>query len=107
MAFSVRTAASYDARFELALKYRLEFAGRTSARRLLAAQEKAERMLESFPYLGSPVQRDLEDAAGDVPRWVKVDSYIAVYETFPAEEVLVFEDLFYPGEDWRPQEGLS
>ena len=104
MGFSVRTAASYDARFELALTYRLEFAGRASACRLLEEQEKAERVLESFPYLGTPVQRDLEDAAGDVPRWVKVDSYIAVYETIPEEEALVFEDLFYPGEDWRPQQ---
>lgn len=101
MSFDVETSTTYDARFELALTYRLRYVGKASASRLLCAQEAVEHSLARFPYMGTPLKLNEENPGGDVPRWIKVGEYVAVYETYPEREKLVLEDLFYPSEDWR------
>lgn len=101
MAYSVETTASYDARFEAALAYRLQFAGRTSALRLLEAQEAAEERLQTFPRIGTPLDPKTENPGGDIVRWFRLDCYIAVYETYADDERVIMEDLFYASENWR------
>lgn len=101
MGYEVRTAAAYDARFDEMMAYRMTYVGPSSARRLLQAQDEVEQRLAALPRSGTPLDPDEADPAGDIPRWVSVGPYVAVYETYADVELVVLEDLFYPLEDWR------
>lgn len=100
MAYSISTAAFYDARFEEAVLWRIENAGRVSARCLVEAQEHVESLVSDNPNMGAQLDKNGEVGNKGL-RWVLVDTLVAVYEVFPESESLVFEELFHPRENWR------
>ena len=103
MAYKVVTAPGYDARFELALEYRLTYFGRASAARLLDAQDAVAELLSAAPFMGMLVEQNQDAPTDDALRWVRVGKtkYITVYRPHRDDETVVLSDLFYESENWR------
>lgn len=101
MAFRVVESPSYHARLSEAVAYRVENYGRTNARKLLNAHRRAVESLEGMPFMGSVVSLTDESPSKDTLRWIRINSYIAVYRVFHDEQRVLLVDLFHTSSNWR------
>ena len=107
MAYSVVTSPGYDERFERAFLYRLTYFGVHSVQSLLDAQDRVTSLLEAAPHMGVLFDQREVAVEEDAPRWVRVDHYIAVYQSHADTTTIVLSDLFHEEENWRQRLDLQ
>lgn len=101
MACRVITTEEYESRLETAAVFRLENYGRASALALLDREEDVEALLASMPFVGSTIERFSDEIPDGALRWIKVESYVAVYRYSKLHSLVTLEGLFYGSSDWR------
>ena len=99
MAYEVVATAEFDALLDEAVGFRIDNYGLRSARRLLDAIDKLGDYLSDNPSMGRLVVDDADDAAS--LRWVRVDSYIAVYRFHEDRRQVVLLKLLSATSNWR------
>ena len=101
MAYSVVESPSFHARLAEAFRFRIEYYGRKSARKLMNAKDQVVSRLSAMPLSGTLVNQESDGDAQRSLRWMRIDSYIAVYHVDEGRQIVVFVDLFSAGSNWR------
>ena len=99
MAYEVVATAEFDALLDEAVAFRIDNYGLRSARRLLDAIDKLGDNLAGNPFIGRLVVDDVDDA--DALRWVRADSYIAIYRVHEDCGQVVLLKLLSATSNWR------
>ena len=99
MAFEVVATAEFDALLDEAVAFRVDNYGLRSARRLLDAVDKLSVFLADNPHMGRLVD-DAADGAEPL-RWMRADSYIAVYRVHEDRNQVALLKLFFATSNWR------
>lgn len=99
MAYEVVATAEFDALLDEAVAFRVDNYGLRSARKLLDAIDKLDGYLADSPFMGRLVD---DNADGAEPlRWVRVDSYIAVYRVHEDRRQVALLKLLSATSNWR------
>lgn len=101
MTYNVVSTAEFDAALNEALAYRIDTRGKRSARRLLEDVEGQSNLLSTTPRMGALVNQSEENPAPDSLRWIRMDSYMAVYRVHDEKCLVALEKLFYATTNWR------
>ena len=99
MAYEVVASDEFNALLDEAVAFRVDNYGLRSARRLLNAVDNLSDHLADNPHMGRVVGDDADDATP--LRWVRVDTYIAVYRVHENHEQIVLLKLFSATSNWR------
>ena len=99
MAYKVVATAEFDALLDEAVAFRIDNYGLRSARRLLDAIDKLGDYLSDNPSMGRLVVDDADDA--EPLRWVRTDSYIAIYRFHEDRGQVVLLKLLSATSNWR------
>ena len=99
MAYEVVATAEFDALLDEAVAFRIDNYGLRSARRLLDAIDKLGDYLSDNPSMGRLVVDDADDA--EPLRWVRTDSYIAIYRFHEDRGQVVLLKLLSATSNWR------
>lgn len=103
-AYKVVESPEVRERFLAAARFRRDFYGQNSARKLLASREQAIARLETLPY-SSP---SLTVEGLDLPlHWLMVDVYVLVYRVDESAKIVLLDGLFYASENWRAILGVD
>ena len=99
MAYEVVATAEFDALLDEAVAFRVDNYGLRSARRLLDAIDKLGDYLADSPFMGRLVD---DDAHGSESlRWIRADSYIAVYRVHEDRGQVALLKLLSATSNWR------
>ena len=101
MGCEVIVTAEFSSHVDTAVTYRADNYGLRSARRLLDSIQRTCALLSSSPAMGSLVDRDSDPSADGELRWVRMDTYIAVYRSYEERGEVVLLKLFYGTSNWR------
>lgn len=99
MAYEVVATAEFDALLDEAVAFRVDNYGRRSARRLLDSIDKLGNHLASKPFMGRLVDDDADGA--ESLRWVRADSYIAIYRVHEEHGEIALIKLLSATSNWR------
>lgn len=99
MAYEVVATAEFDTLLDEAVAFRVDNYGLRSARKLLDAIDKLNSHLIDNPFMG----RVVDDNADGVEslRWVRADSYIAVYRVHKDRKQVALLKLLSATSNWR------
>lgn len=101
MVFEVRASEEFAARLNEAVAYRADIYGLRSARKLIDSVDAMRELLGGSPHMGALVEADAQTVDDHPLRWVRVDSYIAVYRADPGARSVVLLTLFHANSNWR------
>lgn len=101
MPYEVKATAEFDACLDEAVAYRVDNYGLRSARRLLDAVDETSGLLAGSPLLGSPVDTNSSEVLADRLRWMRIDSYIAIYRADEDSHVAYLLKLLHGSSNWR------
>lgn len=102
MAYKVRITTEFEALLDEAVSFRVDNYGLRSARRLLDSVDEACELLASMPHMGSLLEQPTSSSSRKgTLRWVKVDSYIAVYRVHDERQEVALLKLFRAASNWR------
>jgi plasmid stabilization system protein ParE len=101
MGYDVQASEEFAARLDEAVAYRADNYGLRSARRLVDSVDATQELLAGSPLIGALVDSDAQTAETCPLRWVRVDSYIAVYRADPDARTVVLLTLFHATSNWR------
>lgn len=101
MAYEIKSTAEFDACLDEVVAFRVNNYGLRSARRLLDAVDAAGALLADNPNMGSLVNNEPSAKESSPLRWVRVDSYIAVYRVCDAKQTVYLLKLFHGSSNWR------
>ena len=99
MAYEVVASAEFDALLDEAVAFRVDNYGHRSAKRLLDAIDKLGDNLAVSPFMGRLVDDDSDTA--ESLRWIRVDSYIAVYRVRKERGQVALLKLLFATSNWR------
>lgn len=99
MAYEVVATAEFDALLDEAVAFRVDNYGLRSARKLLDAIDKLDGYLADSPFMGRLVD-DNADGAESL-RWVRADSYIAIYRVHEDRRQVALLKLLSATSNWR------
>ncbi len=101
MGCEVQTSEEFTARLDEAVAYRVDNYGLRSARRLIDSVDAIRELLAESPLMGALVDGDAQTSDTHPLRWVRIDSYIAIYRADPNTQAVVLLTLFYATSNWR------
>ena len=99
MAYEVVATEEFDALLDEAIAFRIDTYGLRNARRLLDAVDKLGTHLADYPFMGRLVIDEDDDA--EPLRWVRVDSYIAIYRVHEDCRQVALLKLLSATSNWR------
>ena len=99
MAYEVVATAEFDALLDEAVGFRIDNYGLRSARRLLDAIDKLGDYLSDNPSMGRLVVDECDDL--EPLRWVRADSYIAIYRVHEDRRQVALLKLLSATSNWR------
>ena len=99
MAYEVVATEEFDALLDEAIAFRIDNYGLRNARRLLDAIDKLGDYLSDNPFMGRLVVDECDDRAP--LRWVRVDSYIAIYRVHEDRRQVALLKLLSATSNWR------
>ena len=99
MVYEVVATAEFDALLDEAVAFRVDNYGLRSARRLLDSIDKLGDLLAGNPNMGRLVIDEADTA--DSLRWVRTDSYIAIYRVHEERRQVALVKLLSATSNWR------
>ena len=97
----VLPSEEFAARLDEAIAYRVDNYGLRSARKLVNSVDAIRELLAKSPLMGALVDSDARTTDTRPLRWVRIDSYIAIYRANPDAQTVVLLTLFYATSNWR------
>ncbi len=97
----VQVSEEFAVRLDEAVAYRVDNYGLRSARKLIDSVDAIRKLLVGSPLMGALVDSDAQATDTRPLRWVRVDSYIAIYRAGRDTQTLVLLTLFYVTSNWR------
>ena len=101
MGCEVQVSEEFAARLDEAVAYRVNNYGLRSARKLIDSVDAIRNLLVGSPLMGALVDSDAQTTDTRPLRWVRVDSYIAIYRADPDTQTAVLLTLFNATSNWR------
>lgn len=99
MAYEVVATEEFDALLDEAIAFRIDNYGLRNARRLLDAVDKLGDYLSDNPSIGRLVVDECDDR--ELLRWMRVDSYIAIYRVHEDRRQVALLKLLSATSNWR------
>ncbi len=101
MGCEVQVSEEFAGRLDEAVAYRVNNYGLRSARKLIDSVDAIRNLLVGSLLMGALVDSDAQTTDTRPLRWVRVDSYIAIYRADPDAKTVVLLTLFYATSNWR------
>ena len=101
MGCEVQVSEEFAGRLDEAVAHRVDNYGPRSARKLIDSVDAIRNLLVESPLMGALVDSDAQTTDTRPLRWVRVDSYIAIYRADPETQTVVLLTLFHATSNWR------